>query len=423
MQIQWKDWNRFIIFMAIAIIAIASLTFSSAEPVAAQTTLQESYRVSPHQACHALSPQDTATYVSEQLSEMTGKAVSPLLGVTVIGWFRNLCTEAEYKELLPWYYQADFLTLSVVALLILALKDTALAPLGPLKKPLDAFGEIVHGVGGLLVLPTTVVYFADSISYPITETLTSLSHWIVPSAYAVEGSFSNQLSHSFVVLGQSFGVAIGLILFCAIWTFGNIVEVIVFLCPIVFVDTILIGTRSTAISFVLGLTYINPIFGGILALAIAIFSLWCFGWAFRLLVYGIVYSGDWLGRRWRNTRLDDGGVLAFSDRNIPRLGNRLLGRIYPRDGELIFMYYPYLVLPKKLISIPTTLTNGSQVNVASGRLTPRLVEVEPSSDALLELFHLPPRYRTRESLVANYLNLTWKTKTEAAKWSWRSLLS
>ncbi|MEC4991426.1 MAG: hypothetical protein SAJ37_22050 [Oscillatoria sp. PMC 1068.18] len=425
MKIQWKDWNRFSIFMIVVIVVTASITFFSADKVEARTTLQEGYQVSSNNVCHVLSPEDTASYISEELSEMTGKAVSPLLGMTVIGWFRNLCTEEQYKPLLPWYYQANFLKFSLVSLLILTLKDTLLAPLGPLKKPLDALGEIVHGISGLVALPTTVIYFADSLSHPIAENLTSLSNWILPSAYAAGGSLSHPLSGSFLLFGQTFGVAIGLLLFSSIWLLGNIIEILIFLCPIPFGDTVLVGIRSTIISTILFLTYMNPILGGILALVILVFSLGIFGWSFRLLTYGMVYCGDFIRRKLRTRKIDKEGVLAFSGKNIPRLKSCILGRIHAEEKGIVFTYYPYLVLPKKRIPISTQLTDGSEINVVSGLLTPSLVQVNSLSDSLLQLFDLPPRYRSREHSVANYLNLTvnqdLKVNRKGGGW-WRSLL-
>lgn len=422
MKIQWKDWNRFSIFVIVLIIAIASIIFFSAEKLEARTTLQQSYSVSSNNLCHVLSPDDTASYISEELSEMTGKAVSPLLGMTVIGWFRNLCTEEQYKPLLPWYYQAKFLQFSLVSLLILTLKDTLFAPLGPLKKPLDAVGEIVHGISGIVALPTTIIYFADSLSNPIAENLTSLTNWILPSAYAAEGSLSHPLSGSFLLFGQVFGVAVGLLLFSSIWMLGNIVEILIFLCPISFVDTILIGIRSTTISIILFLTYINPILGGILALVILVLSLGICGWSFRLFTYGLVYCGDILRRKWRTLKVDREGVLAFSGTGIPRLKSRFLGRIYVEEKELVFTYYPYLVLPKKRISISTQSTDRSEINVVSGLLTPSLVQVDSLSGSRLRLFHLPPRYRRREHSVADYLNLTvnqdLRVQRERGWWGW-----
>ena len=426
MNIKWKDWNRFIIFIIISIAVITSITVLSADKVEARTTLQESYAVSPNNLCHVLSPDDAASYISEELSEMTGKAVTPLLGMTVIGVFRNFCTEGEDKTLLPWYYQTEFLIFIFGLLLMVTLKDTVLAPLGPLKKPLDALAEILHGITGLVALPTTVAYFGDSLSYPIAENLASLTNWILPSAYAAEGSVLNSVSDSFLFFGQTIGVAIGLVSFISIWMLGNIVEILIFLCPISFVDTILAGVRSTVISFILLLTCINPIFGGMLALIILLVSFGIFGWSFRLLTYGIVNCGDLITRKWRTVKLDKPGILAFSGKKVPRLKSCLLGRIYADQEGIVFTYYPYLVLPKKQISLSTQVSNDSEINVVSGPLTPSLVQVNSLSGSSLRLFDLPPRYRTHEYSVADYLNLRvhqhQKVKKEGRFWNWRSFL-
>jgi hypothetical protein len=410
MSTQWSDWKRFGLFLLFVAVLVMGITVWSVGTAEARSTLQQSYSFSPHNACQVLSPDDTTSYISAKFAEMTGQAVSPLLSLTVIGWFRNLCTEEQYKDLLPWYYQTGFLVLILVVLLFLTFKDTLLTPMGPLKQPLDALGEFIHTVSGLVALPISVLYFADSISSPIDQNVEAIAPWLFPVAQAADGSgVVASVPNLVVPVGLVVGVSLGVIIFSLNWLFGNIVDVLIFLSPIPFVDTTLSAIRSAVIGIVIFLAYLSPPFAGLLALIIFGMAFFVFRWAFRLLTVGMVYGADILRLKWRQFELDDDGVLAFSGKGLSRRQSGILGRVLPGDTHTLrFEYYPYLILPKKQVLIPVDPVNDGDILVTRGLIAPTVTKVEVLSGKGTTLFRLAPRCRNHEAAIAHYLGLSLK---------------
>lgn len=410
MSTQWSDWKRFGLFLLFVAVLVMGITVWSVGTAEARATLQQSYSFSPHNACQVLSPDDTTSYISAKFAEMTGQAVSPLLSLTVIGWFRNLCTEDQYKDLLPWYYQTGFLVLILVVLLFLTFKDTLLTPMGPLKQPLDAVGEFIHTVSGLVALPISVIYFADSISSPIEQNAAAIAPWLFPAAHAADGSgVVASAPNLFVPVGLVVGVSLGVIIFSLNWLFGNIVDVFIFLSPIPFVDTTLSAIRSAVIGIVIFLVYLSPPFAGLLALIIFGIAFFVFRWAFRLLTVGMVYSADILRLQWHRFKLDDDGVLAFSGKGLPKMQSGTLGRVRPGNTHTLrFDYYPYLILPKKQVLIPVDPVNDGDLLVARGLIAPTVTKIDDLSGKKTTLFRLAPRCRNHEAAIAHYLELPLK---------------
>ena len=416
MSIKWSDWNRFGVFALFLAILIIGITFFSLGDVQERAILQANYALNPNNLCHVLSPEDTASYMSERLAEMTGESVSPLLSLTVIGVFRNLCTEEQYKDLLPWYYQFSFLGWVLVALLLLTFKDTLLTFLGPAKKPLDALGELVHVASGAIALPIGVTSFADSVAHPIAEKFISMAAWIIPPAYAADTTMLVDFSHPFFVLGQFFGVSLGLIIFSSTWILSNTIEVFIFASPIPFVDTILSGIRSSLSALIMLFAYINPILGGMLALVVIVISLLTLGWSFRFLTFGMVYCLDVILRKWRTFKIDDRGVLAFSNVGVPRTKSRFLGLLRPGDEKgIIFAYYPYLIFPRKEVIVPVDSVGDGEVVLAHGFIAPKIIRADSTSGKISTLFRLSPRSRRHEGPIAEYLGLLFNSEVVTSK--------
>ena len=404
MGIRWSDWNRVIIFSLFVLVLVLVITAGSIDGAEARTSLQATYALSSNPWCQALAPGDVAKYMSEKLAEMSGEAVSPLFSLTVIGWFHNRCTPEQYKELLPSYYQSDFLIVTFVLLVALAFKDTILSPLGPLKKPFDALGELLHLISASIALPIALIHFSDGVAIPVAESMASISNWIFPVAYATDTNSLMASSGMFLILGKIIGTALGLVLFSAMWTLGNIIEVLIFFSPIPFVDTLLSGIRTCLTAILLFFAYLHPILGAILALAIIFLSIRMFGWSFRFLAFGFVYCADVFCRKWRNLKIDNKGILAFSGAGVSKIKTRSLGRIYPGNKNAIFAYYPFLILPKKRIAVATNYSQN-KTRIAREWVAPIILSGDATSGKNTTLFRLPPRYRKHEASVGTYLNL------------------
>ncbi len=101
----------FLLFLAIIVIALFLFSANNAE---ARHTLETSYSLANKDWCAPLNFKDNAQYLSNQLSMLTAESASPPGirdggGLTLVGTFKNICAPDEVRNLLPWYYQWDFL--------------------------------------------------------------------------------------------------------------------------------------------------------------------------------------------------------------------------------------------------------------------------------------------------------------------------
>src|SRR4051812_49322617 len=84
-------------------------------------------------------PKAAGTELAAMLSQVTGIAISPLLGVSGVGayqWFK--ADTPEEKAKLPWFAQVSFWLPAMLLVLVCACKDSLAAMMPPgMKKPLD----------------------------------------------------------------------------------------------------------------------------------------------------------------------------------------------------------------------------------------------------------------------------------------------
>ncbi|MEI6108074.1 MAG: hypothetical protein WCR49_13825, partial [Opitutae bacterium] len=91
-------------------------------------------------------------------SQITGIAISPMLGVSGVGAYQwwGAHTEAE-KAALPWFAQVSFWLPALLLVGVCAAKDT-IAPLLPpgMKKPLDVAETVENKISGLVAAGAVV---------------------------------------------------------------------------------------------------------------------------------------------------------------------------------------------------------------------------------------------------------------------------
>src|SRR6478736_6180314 len=98
------------------------------------------------------------------LTQVTGIAISPLLGVSVVGAYRWIQADTEaQKAALPWFSRPAFWLCGLLLVGAVAAKDVAGATLPPgWKKPLDIADTFENKISGLVaagaVIPSLVSF-------------------------------------------------------------------------------------------------------------------------------------------------------------------------------------------------------------------------------------------------------------------------
>jgi hypothetical protein len=118
------------------------------------------------------------------------------------------------------------------------------------------------------------------------------------------------------------------------------------------------------------------------------------GWAFRLTIFGTVFSWEFLTRRKSRFTPADKENKVFSSTLLVKQGvpMRTYGRLInePENGRLTFAYKPWMVLPEKTVTVALTAPS-----VGKGLFFSTIRDGDRTS------FVLPPRYRGHEEAVVH----------------------
>jgi len=362
--------------------------------------------LSPRPACaqdkNASSKTPTAgVQIAKTLSEVTGVAISPLLGVGVIGFiqYRNAKTP-EQKVKLPWFANPWFFIPALVVVGLCFIKDTAGTALPTaLKKPLDVLDAVEHKVSGL-VATGAFVPFAVSLMHNSGSTGASFSslgfaamdfHWLY-----------NVLM-----------TPVMMIAFFIVFLASNAINILILLSPFTTVDAALKTFRTAVLASVVGSAWLNPWIGAAWALGIIVFSYFIAGWSFRLSHFGIVFIWEFVTMRRKRFTPDTKVNRLFLSRKINDVPARTYGKLYRDErGSLIFDYHPWLVLPQRSLMLPE-----GKYEVGHGLFYSEILRVE--GDATKTMILLPPRYHGHEQELVKVFALAGLREVGLrAAWTW-----
>lgn len=332
----------------------------------------------------------TSATVAASVAEVTGLAISPLMVFSALGasaWIRHQGPASE----LPWHAQ-PWAWGPVAALLVLIFfKEALLGRFVLLKKPFDFAELLIDKAGALVLAPWVVTRALDALQGRTTEAVLEASRWVLPVAQASTGETTAGAWVGW--LGLLVAAVVAIALFAVVWMASHAFNVLLLLSPFGVVDNAIRAAR-TGLLFLLGvLTAVDPILGAALALLLAVPAAFIAGWSFRLLVFGTVFSIEFLfGVRDERLRAP---IVAFAS-SLPGRPARTLGYV-ARDGdELVFDYRPLLFLPRRRVVLP------AETEVATGFISPALVTSDAQGQGRV-LLRFPPRYRGLHEELAGAL--------------------
>jgi len=346
-------------------------------------------------------------------SQVTGIAISPLLGVGGVGAYQYFTAHTpEEKAKLPWFAQITFWLPALLLVGLCACKDTiaAVAPPG-WKKPLDIAETLENKVSGLVAAGAVVPSLVAVASKLITTT-GGLDH-----APAVVGGLgfiqlgALDLSWLLTIVMVPLSVAV----FAVVWVVGHAINVLILLSPWGGVDTVLKAMRTGVLSLVAATAYIDPVVGATLSAVIVVLAYFLAGWAFRLMVFGTEFTWDFFTFRAARFKLLADGNKLFTAREISGVPMRTYGRLHQAaDGELRFRFRPWLVLPERSIGIPR-----EGLVVGKGVFYSEVLGFDPAAEKNRTLLLLPPRYRGHEELFARTYRISGTCDVGLRKaWGW-----
>ena len=335
--------------------------------------------VEPAASTNAVTP---GVEMAHTISEITGVAISPLLGVSAVGAWKYFHAQTPQQlARLPWFAQPWFWIPAFVLVAACFLKDTVgIAAPRLLKKPLDVLDALEHKISGLIAVGAFVPLIVAVFPPPTPET-----------ALAGQNGFLAAMDGSW--LGNGLLVPVAMFTFFIVWLASNAINILILLSPFRLVDAALKGFRLLVLLTVTATAFANPWVGAVWALIVIGLAYCIAGWSFRLSHFGLVFVWEFVTRRRNRFLPAPSGNRMFLARKINQVPARSYGKLL-RDaqGGLVLFHRPWLVLRERALTLPP----GSYT-INRGLLYSQIMSVEDRG--LTAALLLPPRYRGHEELL------------------------
>jgi hypothetical protein len=359
--------------------------------------------------------------VSTALAAVTSTAISPLVGVCVIGAWQYYHTPKMQRDQLPLIQKPKFWIPVVLLLVLIFIKDTfgGFAPL--IKKPLDA-AEVLFVNHAALVLVAFPFVFEQVSRVMGFTSWKGLFAYIFsgPVVYAATAQTSG-VHHAFSVATAILYTVVGIVVTFVVWLVGHSFDVLALISPFPFLDFLLKATRNTIFAILAITALLSPKLGLLLALGIIVVSFLLFGWALRLAFFGTIFAWSTLRALLMDEHVKPSpgdAVVAFTGR-VNRLPRRTYGHLsLSEDGTLLFCYRRLLVGPKSTVKVG----RATGFAVGQGVFFPSVIEPIESTDKHNVAFRMLPTYRGSEESIrmclalAQVCDLRW---TKGLRSFWR----
>ncbi|MBI4905198.1 MAG: hypothetical protein HY820_16300 [Acidobacteria bacterium] len=335
---------------------------------------------------------ERGTRFAVAISTVTSTAVSPLLGVCVLGAYEYFHTPAEGRTKLPAYTKPWFWSPVIVLLLVIFFKDSVGSHMPLLKKPLDAAEVLLVNKASLLLIGFPVV-FHEAARMMGLDSLAQIFASLEPVVYAQDGVLQKTGEGGMALLL----VIAGLVITTAVWLFSHAMDVLLLLNPFPMIDLLIKGVRAALFAVLAALTVFDPRIAAVLSGFLILISLLMVGWTFRLAVFGAIFSSDLMRTLlWGafTEPLAGETVSGFAARKWNGIPKRGLIKMRRDAGNLVVTYRPFLAGRKQECTLAT-----SGFDVGRGLFYPLLVEKGSNKTVIWFL----PRYRKQEDQMARVL--------------------
>jgi hypothetical protein len=348
--------------------------------------------------------------LAQALSTVTGLAISPLLGTGGLGayqWFAAKDEAARAK--LPWYAQPDFWVPALLLVAICAAKDgfgTAMPP--GLKKPLDVLELLENKISGLIAAGAVVPFAVDTFSRLLLESKTAAAPPVLHAGFVMISPGMINWAPALDVLAMPLGIAV----FAVVWMASHAINVLILLSPWGAIDAALKAARTALLGLIALTAAMNPWLGALLSIAVIVIAYFVAGWAFRLTIFGTIFSWEVVTRRQTRFVPTSNDNAMFTAVKLGRAPARAFGRLVRRENEWVFVYRPWLVFAPQTVPVP-----GEQALFSVGRGW--MWSVIAANDRG-SIFVLPPRYRGHEEELARACGFAGGVRPAGMRRAWVS---
>lgn len=308
--------------------------------------------------------------LSQGITEITGVAISPLLGVSAVGAWQYWKAPQERRAALPWYAQPWAWGTGMALLALCFLKDSlGTAVPGILKKPFDMLELFENKASALVASGAFVPLVAEQMAKHFHETA-------VPAA-SLAGGVVAMVDLSWLMVPSA------VIAFLLVWVCSHAINVMIILSPFSTLDALLKLMRAALLALVAVLYALAPWVGAVFCLCLIALAIWLAPAAMRLMIFGASFSADVL-LPWR-ARVSIESPHAFTLRRLGGVPARTRGRLLRTEaGGVAFQYRRWVVGNRRTVALEE---GGYQLE--QGMLAPSLVQSAADGPATKWLLFLP----------------------------------
>jgi len=350
-------------------------------------------------AIETAAPKLPGVLLAEGITQITGVAISPLLGVSCVGAWTYWQTPVEQRVHLAWYCHPYAWGFGFSLLAMCFAKDlfgTVAPPL--VKKPLDVaelfedkISALIATAGFVPLLASEILRAGGSGESPAPEAALSFSSEGILAAVPLAG-----ISGASIML-----MPVMIMLFLVVWLASHTINVLIVLSPFGVLDSALKLTKVGLMGLVAASALLSPWIGLVVCIPVLIAAILIAPWAYRLSIFGSWFGFDLIRFLKLEKRAAEPveSLRSFSSRGFPGRPARTCGHISKTsDGVMVFRSRKMGLIPTSPIPLPS-----DRLVLVRGLWCPLLVREardERGKTKTVPLFMLSPRYRSREDEVA-----------------------
>jgi hypothetical protein len=342
------------------------------------------------------------------ITSTTGMAISPLLGMGVLGVIEWFQASEEERANLPWYGHPAVWGVALGVFGLSTLKDTfGIVVPEAAKKPLTVV-EVLENKLSAVIVALAVIPASVAAQFPPPE--------MAPSASAGGGG---PVLAVLPIAGAPFLISLGLVvMFGVVFLVSHACKCLLLLSPSSFITAGLRGTKGLFLVGFAGTAYLAPWAGVGLSLAIVAVCLLLSGWAFRWNVFGWLFLKDFLGSRFQR-EVDPGAPLTgFATSALPGVKPRTYGEIRREGEDWVFSYRPWLIFARREVRWKS-VTSGLRV----GLLAPALTMKRNSAEGFVTVLDFRLRFYGQGDVLARRLSVDERQPSRViqgmqAAWTW-----
>ena len=327
--------------------------------------------------------------ISEAFARITGTAVSPALGLALLGGWDHF-QGAEHWYVTPYLY---------VPLLLLVflewIKNTfgmAVFP-GPIRKPLDAAFQLVGYLNANLGLVMSMGIAYEVFQPQVAMALQFSSEFFLSTAHAADPATTVALGGGLVGI---LAALCGAVIFLSIWLISHTFELMVFLCPFTSIDMLLKAAQQSFTALIIALAIVFPPAAVVICLLYWIFCLLMFSTCLRFSIFGVTMLWHFLFQRGQGRVNEPEEIVCFAS-HISGVKNNTRGTLSKQDGKFIFKYKRAFLYEQSAVIDMTGLCLIERFNYPS-------LNTKPNGWGQTRLV-FSPRYLNQEQALSTLLEV------------------